>query len=124
MGKEMPTRTENKRDYGVFRRRLELMYWLSEVRETHYVDIQNEFHIHPTSVSRDLKSLVEDFDVPLKRVRGNYVRVADGWYASRPHIKPSESDLLYELLDVVPDIYIPKLKDMIRAYGNPTGLDE
>lgn len=75
-------------------------------------------------IKADDKTLAEDFDVPLIRLRGNYVRVADGWYASRLHIKPSENALLYELLDIVPEEYVKPIEKMIRAYGNPTGLDK
>lgn len=123
MKREVPKKTRNIRDKGVIGRRVEMMYWLSIVRITNYKEIQNEFGITPRSVKVDLDSLENDFEVPLIRNRKG-IRVADGWYAQRPHFKTEENDLLYELLDIVPEEYIKPIEKMIRAYGNPAGLDK
>ncbi|MBE5924919.1 MAG: hypothetical protein E7271_10750 [Lachnospiraceae bacterium] len=121
MKREVPKKTRNIRDKGVIGRRVEMMYWLSIVRITNYKEIQNEFGITPQSVKVDLDSLENDFEVPLIRNRKG-IRVADGWYAQRPHFKSDENKLLYELLDVVPEEYIKPVEKLIRAYGNPSGL--
>ena len=123
MKREVPKKTRNIRDKGVIGRRVELMYWLSIKRETNYLEIQKEFGTNAHSVKTDLDSLEYDFGVPLHRTHRG-IRVEDGWYAQRPHFKTEENDLLYELLNIVPEEYIKPIEKMIRAYGNPAGLDK
>lgn len=121
--KEMPIKRKNTRDYGAIGRRVDLLYWISGKRETNYREIQERYSINPYSVKKDLDSLEFDFGVPLSRTHRG-IRVKDGWYAQRPHFKSDENKLLYDLLKVVPEEYVEPIKQLIREYGNPAGLDE
>lgn len=123
MKKDMPKKRGNPRDHGVIRRRIEMMYWLSIKRKTNYIEIQEEFSINPNSVKKDLDSLQNDFDVPLIRDRKG-IRVVDGWYALRPHLKSSENAFLCELIWVVPHDYRDGIVNLIRSYGNPDEIEK
>ena len=121
--KKVLAKTESKRDENLFQRRLKMMYWLSEVRQTTYEEIGEMFHLNPGSIKIDLDYLENDCDVPLIRIRGKGTRVADNWYASKPHLLPEDERFLLLIRSYLPEEKKKKLDEIIRKYGNPKSVE-
>ena len=88
MGKEQEYKSNNLRVLKdqTFLRRVEMMYYISEVRVFSYRDLQFEFGISSRMVKKDLDSLETVFHVPLIRIKGKKTTVEKFWSATQPKL--------------------------------------
>ncbi|MGN0482317.1 MAG: ArsR family transcriptional regulator [Lachnospiraceae bacterium] len=103
-----------------YERRIDMMYYLSKVRETHYSDLCERYGISRPTVKRDLDFLYDELAVPLERKRGNdgFVRIYGTWRASQQYLSRKQEEILKEVLYLVPQKYREVLHSIIEEFGS------
>ncbi|MCR5061103.1 MAG: HTH domain-containing protein [Saccharofermentans sp.] len=85
----------------LFDRRMDLMFYLSEVRVSSYERLSERYGIGNTTISRDIHFLVYSMKVPIetKRGPGGYVMIRGDWTALSRRLNSRELKLI---LDIIP----------------------
>ena len=99
---------------------MSIMYYLSAVRETHYVDLIQKYGVTAPVIKKDLDYLESICHVPIDRIRGNNgrVRIFGNWTARHRHLTAEQENALNEIIKFIPDTYVPMLKSILRDFGS------
>ena len=102
-------------------RRLALRDYLSECRQTTIEYIASRFGVCRRTVFSDLDYLETELSVPLirKSGKGGYIRVIDGWYASRNYFSPQEESFLKSLMPGLQPEQKAQMEELLSRFVKP-----
>lgn len=103
-----------------FERRMDIMYFLSDVRETHYSELTKRYGVTAPVIKKDLDYLESVCHVPIDRIRGNNggVRIFGDWKAYQKHLTVEQDTALKYAIESVPDTYKSALKSILSDFGS------
>ena len=94
---------------------------LSNVRQTTIQDLCRRYSVCKNTVRTDLDHLETEMDVPLERKSGNggYIRVIDGWYASRNYLYAEEEQTLRDILPGLQPEQQIQVLSILKRFAKP-----
>ena len=109
----------NKKGLTSFERRMDIMFYLSEERETHYFDLRQRYNVSNPVLKKDLDILETIFGVPLYRVRGRngYIKIFGNWVARYRHLNSIQEKALIEILKLIPEQYREIINSILVDFG-------
>lgn len=99
-------------------RRLDMLYYLSDVRHENIENLINRYHVSRSTILRDVAEL--SCQAPIYTVQGNGggIHVQDGWYASQRHMNREQTEFLESLLSGLQPEHEKIMLEIIRSFGN------
>ncbi len=101
-----------------FNRRIGIMEYLSQKRQTTYDDLVGEFNVSKSTIREDIQSLI-GARLPIEIVRGRYggIKLPDNFYFHRSPMNATQTELLNRLLSQLEGADAEIMQSIISTYA-------
>ena len=102
-------------------RRIDLMFYLSEVRVTHYSELMKRYNVSKPTLISDVRYLFYELCLPITITKGKYggIKLENNWSVYNRHLKRYQQEAIYEAMDSVSDDCKDALHSIVHDFGNP-----
>lgn len=100
-------------------RRIELINYISDVRETTLTKLAEKYGVSTKTISRDLAAMAEGTCIELIPGHAGGVRAMPGWYSSSRYLTEKQAELLHRIKPSLSGLDQEMMESILQSFERP-----